>query len=318
MKIVITGSAGFIGFSLAKYLLEKKIEVIGIDNINNYYSVRLKKERIKVLKKFKNFSFFKADLTNKNKIEKFFYKKKIYAIYHLAAQVGVRYSVDFPRKYIDSNINGFFNILEIAKNKKIKKFFYASSSSVYGNSKFFPLKEELNLYPTNTYSLSKKFNEELVSIYSNYYKLSAVGLRFFTVYGEWGRPDMFYSKVLDAGFKNKKLFLNNYGNHFRDFTYINDVVFILFNLLKSKKIKHNDVINLCSNNPIDINNIIKLVEQASKKIEISKRPMQKADVLKTHGDNTKIIKYKLIKKFTPLKVGIRNTIMWYKNFHKFK
>ena len=156
MKIVITGSAGFIGFSLAKYLLEKKIEVIGIDNINDYYSVKLKKERIKVLKKFKNFSFFKADLTNNNKIEKFFYKKKIYAIYHLAAQAGVRYSVDFPRKYIDSNINGFFNILELAKNKKIKKFFYASSSSVYGNSKFFPLKEKLNLYPTNTYSLTKK------------------------------------------------------------------------------------------------------------------------------------------------------------------
>lgn len=157
MKILVTGVAGFIGFNLSKFLLEKKIKIIGLDNINNYYSTKLKKDRLIQLKKFNNFEFYKIDLRDIKKIDKIFIKHKFDAIFHFAAQAGVRYSVDHPRKYIDSNINGFFNILEKVRTKKIKKFFYASSSSVYGDSKSFPLKEKNLLFPTNTYSLSIKF-----------------------------------------------------------------------------------------------------------------------------------------------------------------
>jgi UDP-glucuronate 4-epimerase len=317
MKILVTGVAGFIGFNLSKFLLEKKIKIIGLDNINNYYSTKLKKDRLIQLKKFNNFKFYKIDLRDIKKIDKIFTKHKFDAIFHFAAQAGVRYSVDYPRKYIDSNINGFFNILEKVRTKKIKKFFYASSSSVYGDSKSFPLKEKNLLFPTNTYSLSKKFNEDLSSIYNKFYRTNAIGLRFFTVYGEWGRPDMFYSKVLDAAFKKMKLYINNYGNHSRDFTYIRDVNLILYNLLKTKKILGNDILNICSNKPLSIIKLVKTIEGKSKKIKIYKRTMQKADVIKTHGDNTKIKKLKLIKKFTSFDEGIKNTLEWYKKYNSF-
>jgi UDP-glucuronate 4-epimerase len=317
MKILVTGAAGFIGFSLSRLLLSKNHKIVGIDNINDYYSKQLKIDRLKQLKKFTNFKFYKIDLIDNKKIDQVFKKNKFDAVFHFAAQAGVRYSVDYPRKYIDSNINGFFNLLEQVKNKKIKKFFYASSSSVYGDSKSFPLKEKNVLFPTNTYSLSKKFNEDLSLIYNKFYGTSAIGLRFFTVYGEWGRPDMFYSKVLDAAFKKTKLYVNNFGNHSRDFTYINDVTLILYNLLRLKKIPSNEVLNICSNNPLNIIKLIKTIEKNSKKIKLHKRTMQKADVLKTHGDNKKIKKYKLIKNFTSFQTGIRNTLEWYKKYNNF-
>jgi len=317
MKILVTGVAGFIGFNFGKYLLEKKVKIVGIDNINDYYSTRLKKDRLIELKKFKNFKFYKIDLRDQKKINKIFSINKFDAIFHFAAQAGVRHSVDYPKKYIESNINGFFNILEQVKNKKIKKFFYASSSSVYGNSKSFPLKEKNLLFPTNTYSLSKKFNEDISLIYNKFYGIGAVGLRFFTVYGEWGRPDMFCSKVFDAAHKKIKLYINNFGNHSRDFTYIKDVNLILYKMLVSKKIPKNEIINICSNKPVNILKLVKIVEKNSKKIKLNKRKIQKADVLKTHGDNKKIIKYKLIKNFTPIEIGIKNTLMWYRKYNNF-
>ncbi len=316
MKVLITGCAGFIGFNFSKYLLEKKYSVVGIDNINDYYSISLKKNRLKELKKFKKFSFFKIDLTNQNKLNKTFNKYKFTSVFHFAAQAGVRYSVEYPSKYIESNIRGFFNILETIRKKNIKNFFYASSSSVYGNSKNFPLKENQDLKPTNTYSLTKKFNEDLSEIFFKYYKIKPIGLRFFTVYGEWGRPDMFISKAIDAAFKKKKLYINNYGNHVRDFTYIKDVNKILYKLMNSKISIDKNIINICSNNPINIIKIVKYIEKYSKKINIQKRNIQLADVLKTHGSNYKIVKKKLIKKFTNFDEGIKSTIQWYKKYHK--
>ena len=152
-------------------------------------------------------------------------------------------------------------------------------------------------------------------IYNKFYNVKSIGLRFFTVYGEWGRPDMFYSKVLDAAFKKKKLYVNNYGNHSRDFTYIKDVNLILYNLLKSKNIHRNEILNICSNKPLNIVKLIQSIEKESLKIKVYKRKMQKADVLKTHGDNKKIKKYKLIKKFTPFEIGIKNTLDWYKKYN---
>ena len=316
MKVLITGCAGFIGFNFSKYLLEKKYSVVGIDNINDYYSISLKKNRLKELKKFKKFNFFKIDLINQNKLNKIFNKNKFTSVFHFAAQAGVRYSVEYPSKYIESNIRGFFNILEIIRKKNIKKFFYASSSSVYGNSNNFPLKESQDLKPTNTYSLTKKFNEDLSEIFLKYYKVRPIGLRFFTVYGEWGRPDMFISKAIEAAFKKKKLYINNYGNHSRDFTYIKDVNKILYKLMNHKISIDKNVINICSNNPIKIIKIVRYIEKYSKKINTKKRNIQLADVLKTHGSNYRIVKNKLIKKFTNFDEGIKSTIEWYKKYHK--
>ena len=317
MKILITGIAGFIGFNFSEFLLKKKYEVIGIDNINDYYSQRLKRDRIKNLKKYKKFSFYKFDLNNSKKIDKLLLKKNFDAVFHFAAQAGVRYSVEKPRKYIDSNIQGFFNILELVRKKGINKFFYASSSSVYGDSKLFPLKEKSLLLPNNTYSLTKKFNEDLATIYKNFYNINLAGLRFFTVYGEWGRPDMFYFKVIESALKKKKLYINNFGNHSRDFTYIRDVNEIMFNLLKKKTKFKNEIFNICSNKPFQILKIVKLVEKYTNRITLVKRKIQKADVLKTHGENNKIKRYKFIKKFTSLEQGILNTINWYKNYNKY-
>ena len=198
MKILITGVAGFIGFNLAKFFLEtnKKIKIIGIDNLDDYYSVKLKKDRIKNINKFKNFKFIKLDVYNKKALDKLFKKNKFDYVYHLAAQAGVRYSIENPQKYYNSNIIGFTNLLEVLRKNKVKKIIYASSSSVYGDSKKFPLKENLILKPKNIYALSKKFNEDLANVYKDLYKLNILGIRFFTVFGEWGRPDMFMLKYL--------------------------------------------------------------------------------------------------------------------------
>ena len=315
MKILVTGSCGFIGFHISRFLLDKNITVIGIDNLNSYYSVSLKKNRLKVLKKFKNFKFFKFDLTNKKKIKEIFKNNNFDYVFHMAAQAGVRYSIDNPRKYINSNILGFYNILEISRDSKIKRLFYASSSSVYGDSKKFPLKENYLLNPNNTYSLTKKFNEDLARTFNKYYKLNLTGLRFFTVYGEWGRPDMFISKIIASNLKKKRFQLNNFGNHYRDFTYIGDVVEILFRLLKAKKQPSNQILNICSNKPLKLLKIIKIIERKLGKIYITKRKLQRADVIKTHGNNKKIIKITSYKDFTNFEEGLSKTIDWSKKYY---
>ena len=234
MNILITGCAGFIGYSLALKLLKNKtINIFGLDNLNKFYSVKLKKKRLAKLKKNKNFLFFKTDLSNKKKLSFIFEKKKIDIIFHFAAQAGVRYVSSHPEKFIQSNILGFHNLVNLSKTYNIKKFFYASSSSVYGDTNKFPVGEKSKLNPKNIYGLSKKFNEEYVKINSNS-KTNYIGLRFFTVYGEWGRPDMLILKYLDCKRKNKTFFLNNSGNHWRDFTYIDDVTNILSKLLRKQ------------------------------------------------------------------------------------
>ena len=206
MKILITGAAGFIGFNLCKYLLEKtNFNILGIDNLNDYYDVSLKKKRLKYLNSYKKFKFKKIDITRSFSLEKIFKKYKFDFVYNLAAQAGVRYSINHPRKYIDANILGFFNIIDYCKKYNVKRLFYASSSSVYGESKKFPLKETENITPKNIYGLSKKINEEISFIYNQFYNLKLTGLRFFTVYGEWGRPDMMMLKFIDSYFKKKYL-----------------------------------------------------------------------------------------------------------------
>jgi UDP-glucuronate 4-epimerase len=312
MKILITGVAGFIGFSLTKYL-QKNIsntKIIGVDNLNDYYSLKLKKKRISNLSK-KNFIFLKLDICDKTRLNSIFLKYKPEIVINLAAQAGVRYSVDYPSKYIDSNINGFFNILSLCKEYKAKKLIYASSSSVYGDNKAFPIKETINIFPKNLYGLSKKFNEEVSEIFSNFYNLQLIGLRFFTVYGEWGRPDMFFFKYLISSVKKNIFYLNNYGNHFRDFTYIDDVTKIIFKLIKKKQKKNHLIFNICSGKSHHLSNIMSELNKYVKKPNIIKRGLQSADIFKTHGNNIKIKKYLNIKKFINIKIGIKNTCLWY-------
>ena len=312
----ISGVAGFIGYSLAVELLENKYKVIGIDNINDYYSKKLKNDRLKNLKKYKNFKFFKCDLKSFKNLRIIFKKYKFDIAFNLAAQAGVRYSLVNPRSYIDSNLNGFFNFLECCKENKIKKIFYASSSSVYGDFKKYPYKENFSGKPKNIYSLSKKFNEELAQVYSDLYGLKIIGYRFFTVYGEWGRPDMFYLKYLLYNFKNKVININNYGNHFRDFTYIRDVIEMIVKMINVKVKSNHEVFNICSNNPVPLMKMVKYLEVVSRKqCKIKKTKFVNVDVVKTHGENRKILKLIKKKKFISLETGLKNTFHWFKKYY---
>jgi UDP-glucuronate 4-epimerase len=313
MKVLITGSAGFIGYNLAKNLLEKKgFKIVGIDNFNDYYDVNLKKKRNNLLKKYKNYEFFKIDIRNKDKLEKIFIKKNFDFVFHFAAQAGVRYSIDHPRKYVESNIMGFYNILENVKKYKVKRLFYASSSSVYGENKNFPLNEKESISPKNIYGLSKKVNEEISLIFNRYYNVKLTGLRFFTIYGEWGRPDMMMIKFISSYYKNKIFNLYNFGNHVRDFTYVGDAVSIMYLLLKNhKKLNNFDILNICSNNPINLKEIVSFMKKNKINPKIKKVTLQKADILKTHGDNSKLLKYIKFTKFSNWKESLKKTIVWY-------
>jgi len=315
MKILITGVAGFIGFSFCNYLLKKKnINIIGLDNLNDYYDVNLKKKRLKILSNKKNFKFYKNDLNETNKINLIFKKNRFDFVFNFAAQAGVRYSINHPRKYIDSNIVGFFNLIENCKKFKVKRLFYASSSSVYGENNNFPLKESEKIFPKNIYGLTKKINEEISYVYNKFYKLKTTGLRFFTVYGEWGRPDMMMVKFIDCFFKKKTFNLHNYGKHIRDFTYIDDVIQIMFKLLKNNnKLKEYDVLNICSNKPISLKKIIDFLKIKNINPKIKKISLQKADIIKTHGNNSRLLKYIKHNTFADWKVSIIKVIDWYRN-----
>ena len=308
-NIIITGVCGFIGFSYAKYFLDsKKYNVIGLDNFDNYYSVKLKKKRLNELKKRKNFKFFEKDINDKN-INKTF-KNKIDFFFHFAAQAGVRYSAINPNKYIVTNVAGFTNILNVLKKKKIKKIFYASSSSVYDLKNSFPFKEDGNLKPKSLYGLTKKFKEDVAEFYFKKYRMQLIGLRFFTVYGEWGRPDMFLFKLFKSICKNSKLTLHNYGENFRDFTHIDDAINLSTKLM-FKKLKKHEIFNICSSKPIKINSIIDNFNKL-KKIKIKNTGYNDFDMKKTHGSNKKITnmtKIKLKRNFFESSLKI---FEWYK------
>ena len=312
-KILITGAAGFIGFSLARKLTNSNFKVYGIDNFDEYYSVKLKKTRIRILKKNKNFIFKKVDFRKNKKLTNFFKGKKFETVIHLGAQAGVRYSLTNPDKYFETNFIGFLNIIENTIKNKVKKFIYASSSSVYGDQKKFPVTENINLDPKNIYARTKKLNEEIAfDIYRNN-KISMIGLRFFTVYGEWGRPDMFIMKFMKSVFKKEKLQLFNHGDHFRDFTYVDDVTEIVKKLVQKKNDNKFHIFNICSNKPIHLQKLIAIIKNYTKKLpKIVPTKFQKADVFKTHGDNKKIKKYLKYYKFTNINDGIKKNFEWYK------
>ena len=315
MKILITGCAGFIGYHVAEKILNKfkSYQVFGVDNINSYYSKALKKKRVFDLKKNNKFKFLKMDISNKNYVDNFFKKHKFEIVIHMAAQAGVRYSFVNPESYIESNIKGFFNIIENSAKYKVKKFIFASSSSVYGEQKTYPFKENFELKPTNIYSFSKKLNEDFAKDLSTVTSMKIIGLRFFTIYGKFGRPDMFVFKFLRSSFKNLKFELNNNGNHNRDFTHIDDVTDIMNKLIKKKIKEGYQIFNVCSNNPSSLPLLISKIKKILNiDTNVVKIRRNMADVLMTHGDNGKIKKYLKIKKFRNIFNEIKDVIEWYK------
>jgi UDP-glucuronate 4-epimerase len=314
MNYLVTGCAGFIGYHVAESILKKNknSKVIGLDNINDYYSVKLKKERIKILNTNTKFKFYQIDLIKKKEIEKIYKKFKIHTVIHLAAQAGVRYSVINPSSYYESNIIGFTNIIDLSKKYDVKKFIFASSSSVYGDKKKYPLNEKEKIYPKNIYSASKKLNEDMARDVSNISKMKIIGLRFFTIYGKWGRPDMFIFSFLKSIKQKKIYYLNNYGNHVRDFTHVDDVLIIINKLIIKKIMKNFQIFNVCSNKPIKMNILISIMQKyIKKKVIIKKISHNKVEVFKTHGDNSKIKKYLKIKKFKNIIHELKRIIDWY-------
>ncbi len=313
MAILITGAAGFIGYNFCEKFAKKnpKTRIICIDNINNYYSTKIKRKRIKRILRHKNVLFFKIDLVDQKKLEKIFLKYSFSEVYNFAAQAGVRYSEQNPNAYTKSNIEGFINIIKLSKQNNVKKFFYASSSSVYGDCKKFPLKESERLNPKNYYGITKKTNEEIAKIFYESFKFKSIGIRLFTVFGEWGRPDMFMIKYLNSVYNSKKFYLNNYGDHVRDFTYIDDVTNILIKL-RTKKILGSEVYNICSNNPVGLNSTINYFQKISPKIKVLKRGFQKSDIYKSHGDNRKILKLIKNYKFKNFFEAIKDMHNWFK------
>ena len=314
MKILITGVAGFIGFNLANELLDKGYSVYGIDNIDSYYSTKYKKFRLKFIKKKKKFYFSKVDIRDKIKITKYFKKKNFDYIFHFAAQAGVRFSNTKPKKYIDTNLYGYLNLLDAITNKP-KCLFYASSSSVYGEQKILPVFEHVKSSPINIYATTKYLNEVISDFYSRTFNIKIIGLRFFTVYGEWGRPDMFLFKLFKSLFNKDVFYLNNAGNHNRDFTYIKDAVAIIVNIMKKKHFVNNkhECFNVCSNKPVNIKTIIKFVKKNYGSIRIKNIKRNKLDIKDTHGSNSLIKKYAGFKKFTSMESGIKNAISWYRS-----
>jgi len=321
MKILITGSSGFIGYHLSLHLLKKKFTIIGIDNHNSYYDVELKLERLKKLNHYKKFKFYKIDISNKSKLFDVFKKENISIVINLAAQAGVRYSISNPDKYIKSNIIGFFNILEACRYNNIQKLYFASTSSVYGDKNTLPFSEIGSITkPLSFYSATKSSNEIMAYSYTNLYHFRAVALRFFTVYGPYGRPDMAIMLFIKNILNKKNILLFNNGNHTRDFTYVEDVAKIIHNLIlvdkKKKKNKFFDVFNIGSQKRIDIKKIVKLIEVITgRKAKIKLKPPAKGDMKDTFSNSGKINNYIKNNQRTSIKDGLKKTITWYIKFY---
>jgi len=320
MKILITGSCGFIGFHLTNFFLTNtNFKIIGIDNINSYYSTKLKLDRLKILNKInnKNFKFYKTSINNKKKIESIFRKNKINVVVNLAAQAGVRKSLKEPEAYFDNNVYGFFNIIELVRKFKIKHLIFASTSSVYGNQKNSRLSECLILNPIQFYAATKIVNEIIAENYSKIYNMKITGLRFFTVYGPWGRPDMALFKFTSSILKNKSIELFNFGNHSRDFTFVDDIVDGIVKALNRKRGKLFEVYNLGRGRTEALSYMVRLIENnLEKKAKKKYLPMQFGDIISTSSD---IKKAKNHFKYNPkisLKKGIPIFLKWFRNYNK--
>ena len=320
--VLVTGAAGFIGFHTSIALLKRGCTVIGYDNCNDYYDVSLKEGRLAVLSAYPDFTFIKADLADKEALDGVFTEYAPTIVLHLAAQAGVRYSIDHPYAYMQSNLLGFLNILEACRNFSIKHLVYASSSSVYGMNKKVPFSTTDNVdCPVSLYAATKKSNELMAHCYTHLYGFPTTGLRFFTVYGPWGRPDMAYFSFTNKMVKGEPIKIFNNGDMWRDFTYIDDIVEGILNILPNPPVpnEHGDrymLYNIGNNKPERIMDYFSALEKAlgiTAKKEFL--PMQPGDVYQTYADVDDLIRDFDFKPSTPIGVGLQNFVTWYREYY---
>jgi len=335
-KILITGAAGFIGSSLGKRLLDRGDNVTGIDNINDYYDVNLKLARLKQLQEREEFRFVKRDLQDRSGMERLFAEGGFDAVVNLAAQAGVRYSLKNPYSYIDSNIVGFLNVLEGCRHNNVGHLVFASSSSVYGANTKMPFSVHDNVdHPVSLYAATKKANELMAHTYASLYKIPCTGLRFFTVYGPWGRPDMALFLFTKAILENRPIDVFNYGKMRRDFTYIDDIVEgvirVVDRIPQPDPLWHGDspdsavsyapyrLYNIGNHNPVELMKFIEFLESClGKKAEKNLMPIQAGDVPATYADVDDLIRDVGFKPATPIEVGIARFVEWYKDYYGIK
>lgn len=323
MQVLVTGAAGFIGYYVAQHLLKEGTQVYGIDNLNDYYTVNLKKSRLAQLEPDQNFHFQELDISDRNAIAELFQTQSFDRVIHLAAQAGVRYSLDNPYAYVDSNLVGFVNILEGCRQSQISHLVYASSSSVYGANKKVPFSVEDNVdHPVSLYAATKKSNELMAHSYSHLYQIPITGLRFFTVYGPWGRPDMAYFKFVDAIANNKSIDVYNHGKMQRDFTYIDDVVEGIIRVLHQPPNLDTTtppykLYNIGNNQPVTLMRFIEVIEAAmGKAAEKNFLPMQPGDVPATYADVDALMNDVGFQPKTPIEEGIQKFVTWYRRYYQ--
>ena len=334
MKIIITGAAGFIGFHLSKKLLDDSYQIIGIDNLNDYYDPNLKQSRLEILGKYNNFNFHKVDLIDKAAVDNIFETYQPTHVINLAAQAGVRYSIENPYAYVDSNLTGFMNILEVCRNYPVEHLLYASSSSVYGGNKVAPFSTNHNVdHPVSLYAATKKSNELMAHTYSHLYGVPTTGLRFFTVYGPYGRPDMAYFSFTKDILAGKPIKVFNHGKMERDFTYVDDIVEGIVKLIDkapapnkywdeskddlSTSFAPYKIYNIGNNNPVQLMRFINALESAlGKEAEKVYMDMQPGDVLRTYADVSDLERDINFKPSTSIEDGLAKFVEWYKEYYK--
>jgi len=335
-RVMVTGAAGFIGFHLAQRLLKDGCHVTGIDNLNPYYDVRLKKDRIEILKPYESFEFFRMDLSDRKGLEKTFNKTSFDVVVNLAAQAGVRYSLENPHAYVDANLVGFVNVLEYCRHSDVKHLVFASSSSVYGANTKMPFSVHHNIdHPVSLYAATKKANELMAHTYSHLYGLYCTGLRFFTVYGPWGRPDMALFLFTRAITEGKPIKVFNHGKMQRDFTYIDDIIEGVVRVMG--KLPEPDpnwsgddpdpgtsytryrIYNIGNNNPVELMEFIGVIEKIlGKGAKKEFFDLQPGDVPATYADIDDLINDVGFKPATPLEIGIKRFVSWYKEYYEIK
>jgi UDP-glucuronate 4-epimerase len=334
MKVLVTGSAGFIGSSLSLRLLDRGDEVVGIDNHNDYYDPALKEARLNRHINHPNYKHIRMDIEDQNKVELLFKENQFEGVVNLAAQAGVRYSIENPLAYINTNIVGFAHILEGCRHNQVRHLVYASSSSVYGSNTSMPFSIHDNVdHPLSLYAASKKANELMAHTYSNLYDLPTTGLRFFTVYGPWGRPDMALFKFTKAILSGEKIQVFNYGKHRRDFTYIDDIVEGVIRVLDKPAEPNNlwngdnpdsgsskapwRVYNIANNSPVELMDYISAIEDAlNMKADKELLPLQPGDVPDTYANVEDLVKDFDYKPSMPVKIGVKNFVNWYKKHYE--
>jgi UDP-glucuronate 4-epimerase len=334
MNILVTGAAGFIGSTLALRLLERGDRVVGLDNLNDYYDVNLKQARLARLRTFPGFEFEKADIADRERMTRLFAQRRFDAVMHLAAQAGVRYSIENPGAYIDANLVGFANVIEGARRSQVGHFVFASSSSVYGANAKLPFAEDDNIdHPVSLYAATKKANELMAHSYAHLYRLPCTGLRFFTVYGPWGRPDMALFKFTSGILAGEPIPVFNRGEMVRDFTYVDDIVEGVVRVIDrpaqadpawtalaptpSSSNAPYRIYNIGNNQPVKLVRYIEVLEQClGRKAKLDLLPLQAGDVPETIADVSRLEAAVGFKPATPIEVGIERFVEWYRSYYK--